>query len=374
MKTIYVALAPRSNGDPQNRQSHYATYIDYMGNEKRYSVDTIRNTNQQPIAFSFMNSVNKGMFVTGLDETIDNPFYNEDGVFYGTKTNWDEARLKKIATQKEITRQTYFEIKFDTEPGYLNVKAKHSPMQFLNDGDEKRTFIETFTISIYPGKLNVFKDDTLRGALAIQLCENHKQIAKTKEEVRSNTSKAYITAENEEVAENNRKEKFQNRAIAELTWLEAYDSDGAAMYKVAVVTQHPKTGQSIASGDINRDGVYSACNSFIKSGTKQTEENCKRFIDSVSEFKDKVGKLKFEVRYAVQQAINHRVFAISQGGYWWVSKSDVQAWHKLGNLDQLILFFMSEFEAYNPKSKDTTPNAWVELKKELEKKNVKGLI
>jgi hypothetical protein len=370
-KTIHVSIAPRTS-DPQGRGSFTMTYKDSFGNDVRHPLDIIRDTRGQAIVLQFSPNHNKGKYITGLEEEISNPWYNENGKSYlSGKNNWTDEQLASISKRQTITKQLWLEVKFDQVPGSLKSDLLTQSLRDSINAYKTRqpTIIESFELFIYPGKLNVFKDDSLRGALAIQLCENSKLVARSKDEIRPGTSKAYIALENEELEEKFRKEQLVDEAIASLTGI-AKKNKGRDLYKIAVVLTHRTTGASLVSGEVSNEAVYGAVRAFINSTKKEQSENIRRY-NSIAEMATTAApRPRFEAMYALKQALNTGVFRADKGFIWWPSKSDLPQWHKLGQEQDVISFLTSEYEAFNPKKPDGPSNAWKELKEELLNKKI----
>ena len=370
-KTIYVSIAPRTT-DPQGRGAFSMSYKDSFGNDIRHPLDVIRDTRGQAIVLQFAPNHNKGKYMTGLEEEIANPWYNENGnVYVSGKNNWNEDTLAAVCKRQYITKQMWLEIKFDQVPGTLKSDLTIQTVRDAINTYKTRqpTVIESFELFIYPGKLNVFKDDSLRGALAIQLCENSKLIAKSKDEIRPGTTKAYISMENEEAEERFKKEQLVDEAIALLSTI-SKKNKGKDLYKIAVVLTNKTTGSSLVTGDVSNEAVYGAVRAFVNSSKKEQSDNIRRFNEITSLCTTSASRSRFEAMYAFKQALNAAVFRADKGFIWWPSKSDFPQWHKLGQEQDVISFLTSEFEAYNPKKQDGPSNAWKELKEELLNKKV----
>ena len=370
-KTIYVSIAPR-NTDPQGRGAFTMSYKDTFGNDVRHPLDVVKDTRGQAIILQFAPNHNKGKYMTGLEEEISNPWYNESGnVYVSGKNNWTEEMMKNIVKRQYITKQMWLEIKFDQVPGTLKSDLTIQSVRDAINAYKNRqpTMIEGFELFIYPGKLNVFKDDSLRGALAIQLCENSKLVAKSKDEIRPGTTKAYISMENEEVEERFKKEQLVDEAISLLSTV-SKKNKGKDLYKIAVVLTNKTTGSSLITGDVSNEAVYGAVRAFINSSKREQSENIRKFNEVTNLCGTAATRSRFEAMYAIKQALNASIFRADKGFIWWPSKSDIPQWHKLGQEQDVISFFTSEFEAYNPKKQDGPTNAWKDLKEELLNKKV----
>ena len=119
-KTIYVSIAPR-NTDPQGRGAFTMSYKDSFGNDVRHPLDVVKDTRGQAIVLQFAPNHNKGKYMTGLEEEIANPWYNESGnVYVSGKNNWTEEVMKNIVKRQYITKQMWLEIKFDQVPETLS--------------------------------------------------------------------------------------------------------------------------------------------------------------------------------------------------------------------------------------------------------------
>ncbi len=386
-KRIYVNHIDRnSSNDPQGRSRQTMTYVDGNGSQRTRGVGKKRDIGIGEFTpFKFPLDINKSMWVTGLDKHVENPWYAGNDVkigleniltVIGDKSNWSREDLEKIVRYPTITRQTLLEIKYDLVKNHLTPNQKgilifQVPGKTLRELEgQVPTFIETFQLNLYPNKTNVFTDDSLRGELAILLCENHPAIAATSRDISPN-SIYYISVTNEAEVEKERMEDRENNAIAKLVALQ--DLPEMTMYKIATLCTDNKN-RSIVRGDMNRAAVKNALSDYIKHTGKYQGEAIARFMKYNELLGTQEGMRKLHTQYVIQQAININVIGLRDGYYYWwnmaPNKKDQPSVYKLSNsFEALVSFFLHEYVTHDPN--DDHLNWYGELEQELKNRNVK---
>lgn len=384
-KRIYVNHIERTpDNDAQGRNKQTVTYVDGNGMQRTRARGMKRDIGIGEFTpFKFPLGP-QGMWVTGLEKSMDNPYFvdsDKDSVktmleHIGDKVNWDRDTLKKVMEYPTITRQTYLEIKYDQPKNHLSPVQKgmlifNVPGRTIEEiKGQTSSEIEKFTLNLYPNKTNVFTDDTLRGELAILLCENHPAIANSSKEIGPNTV-YYISVTNEAELEKEKLEDRENLAIAKLVSL--YDMPEMTMYKIATLCTDTKN-RSIVRGDMNKAAVKIALNDYIKNTGKFQKEAIGRFMKYCDLLGTKEGMQKLNVQYAVQQALNTNIIALRDGYYYWWSmgptKADKPSRYKITNsFDTLVNLFLQEYIQHDPNT--TIENWYGELEKELTVRGVK---
>jgi len=384
-KRIYVNHCERTpDRDPQGRNKQTMTYVDGNGMQRTRARGMKRDIGIgefTPFKFPLGNT---GMWVTGLEKSIENPYFmgtDKDGAkrmleYIGDKVNWDKAALKQIIEYPTITRQTYLEVKYDQPKNHLSPVQKgilifNMPGRTIEEiKGHVPTEIERFTLNLYPNKTNVFTDESLRGELAMLLCENHPSIANSSRDIGPN-SVYYISVTNEAEIEKERLEDRENLAIAKLVSL--YDLPEMTMYKVATLCTDTKN-RSIIRGDMNKAAVKIALNDYIKNTGKFQKEAIERFMKYCEQLNTKEGLQKLNVQYAVQQALNNNTIALRDGYYYWWSmapnKADKPSMYKITNsFDAMVNIFLQEYITHDPNL--PVENWYGELEKELTIRGIK---
>jgi len=213
MVTVYVNSVQRDSVQGRHKQM-------YIVNDPRSNQEykTQKNQHRVPGAadnYKFTYSVSKGEFLTGLDEIVLNDWFGlEDHVY---PSNWiGESEI--IKKQKEITLQTKYEILDNVPKGTYSSKPQNDLIftwvsKMGAELPKSNSMTESFKITLYPDRVNIFRDDNSRGRLAIQLINNCPQIAPSKNEINPAIHRYYISSENESETERVNKADQINEAI-----------------------------------------------------------------------------------------------------------------------------------------------------------------
>jgi hypothetical protein len=371
--TLFVSPVPRIATQGRDRQVF--TVIDPKTRELKTtkSMNKTRETGTS-VTLKFPLDVYSGRYVTGLDELVPNPIYQMDpeNVFstYNLSPKWLEI-IDKVVKQSQISRQTYFEILDNVDPDYYTSLAKNGtmlnfqPSQLLSK-DREPSFIERFSVEFFD-RPNRFVDDTPRQRMAIQLCKVHNKIAKSKNESNPVEHWFYISEENEAEMEKMRKQDIIDLSIAEKVKLFTESSEFMA-YKVGSLLT-TRQDHPIVKGNTTKDGVKQAINNYLNDRTYQME-NIDKFNGITELLKSPEGRLKFEVKYLVQQGLNTRVLDNRDGYLIWNSRSAEKNIYKWTDYEKFISFLVSEMLVFDPQVENPVTNWYNELYKEVKAKNV----
>jgi len=366
--TLFVSPVPRTASQGRDRQVF--TVID----PKTKQLTTTRSMNKTrevgtSVTLKFPLDTYSGRYITGLDELVANPIYSLDAetVFstYNLSPKWQDI-IPKLVRQAQISRQTYFEILDNVDPDYYTTLAKSGtmlsfqPSQLLN---RESTFIERFSVELFD-RPNRFVDDTPRQRMAIQLIKVHNRIAKSKMEANPVEHLFYISEENEAEMEKMRKQDIIDEANFEKIKLQKEASD-FVNYKVAsLLTTYQD--RPIVKGATSKDGVKQAINNFLNDKSHQME-NIQKFNDVVTLLKSAEGKQRFEVKYLIQQGLNHKVLENRDGYLVWISRSADKNIYKWTDYEKFVSFIVSEMIIFDPEGELT--NWYNELFQEVKSKN-----
>lgn len=366
--TLFVSPVPRTASQGRDRQVF--TVID----PKTKQLTTTRSMNKTrevgtSVTLKFPLDTYSGRYITGLDELVANPIYSLDAetVFstYNLSPKWQDI-IPKLVRQAQISRQTYFEILDNVDPDYYTTLAKSGtmlsfqPSQLLN---RESTFIERFSVELFD-RPNRFVDDTPRQRMAIQLIKVHNRIAKSKMEANPVEHLFYISEENEAEMEKMRKQDIIDEAKFEKIKLQKEASD-FVNYKVAsLLTTYQD--RPIVKGATSKDGVKQAINNFLNDKSHQME-NIQKFNDVVTLLKSAEGKQRFEVKYLIQQGLNHKVLENRDGYLVWISRSADKNIYKWTDYEKFVSFIVSEMIIFDPEGELT--NWYNELFQEVKSKN-----
>jgi len=366
---VWVSPVPRPATQGRDRQM-FST-IDPKTGELTNHSKPMNKTRETGTGYrmGFMPDTSKNKFNTGLEESVDNPFYNLDPADvisdFGLNHLWS-SEIEKIVKQPKLKKQTLFEILDKQAPGFYKSEMTGGNLFQYSKNMPKieASFIERFYIVLYDGS-NRFTDETPRGRLAIQLLRNHNKIAQDKKSINSALHNFYISEENEAEMEKMRKQDVIDMATFAKIKLFTEASEYKA-YQVAVMCLNSQ-GVPIIKGVASKDNVKQAINRYLESGTQQMV-NVDKFITITDLLKDPTNRLRFDILYLTQQAINTNVLSMRDGYLIWHSKSETPL-YKFSDRDKFVSFMQTELIKYNPDDLEVT-NYYHDLVEELKKKNV----
>lgn len=373
-QSLKVIIKPVPRASVQNRHNIPVVVWDPI---KKQRVDLGQTSGKTKASkavdiYSFDQDIQRGVYVTGLEELIINPFkemdYLDVKMQYGLVDKWDNF-LQSLVKQDKISKQVYFEIIDAVDPGYYTSKISQSILNLGSTFDAKlpKTFIEKFNITLYDGA-NVFSADTSRGRFAIQLVKNKRNIAKTKDGANPNYHTFYIAEENEEELDRVRNDRYENNAIAALASIQA-KYPPFKLYQIAAILKNESGGALINTlGDVAPQIVEDQLNRYIKAKNSSKLARIENFLSVVKTFNDEPER--FLVEYMCAQAYANRLINNREGYLYWNSKMDNPTQYKWKNENSFKNYILEQYKLYNPKQPDDT-NGYAELKVELLQKGVK---
>ena len=158
--TIFVNPVQRVS--PQGRDRQTFTFVDPKTGEMVVT-QSMNKTKEfgAGSTFSFQYNPVTHKLQTGLEENIQNPFYQLDPVevmeSYSLPNSWADV-LERIVKQTEITKQTYYEVLDAVQPGYYTSDIKGGITIFnLSKSTkipEQHNFLQTFNIILYDGAIS----------------------------------------------------------------------------------------------------------------------------------------------------------------------------------------------------------------------------
>lgn len=356
---LFVVHVPRTSA--QGR--HNYEYVREDG-----TTISMGRTRSKGISIPFTFVRNGNQLLTGLDELIDNPYYelSKDQVSFGS--NWF-SNFETIISKKQITLQMLYEILDDMVPGTYT-STTNSPLmsQIMNDVKvadrlNNPSELEQFKIWLQEGT-NVFSSDTSRGRLAIQLLKNHPKVALDKNQVNENLHEFYIAEEEEAIKEANKKIDIVMDGLTKLGLLFS-NYDMFTRYQMSVVLD-------LVNGEASDSLVEMALKNHIweqRKVSKGTQEE--RIIQFMEQYDVLLrDKDKLYVRYMLQQAVNTGIFYITAGKHFWRSQKGIENLYNLGiSKTKIENMLYQEMEAFDPDL--TEDNVYYKLMSELKQKGVK---
>lgn len=344
--------------------------------ERKVMIETGQVTGQTKAkgaveVLQFVPNLANGRYETGLEEMVVNPFKDMEVLAvkgkYLLSDSWD-FQLASIVKQPSIMRQTWYEILDGAEPNYYtpsigkNVKSI-GPMRVTNEEKQPRTFIETFNVTLVDGA-NVFLWDHSRSRIAIQLLRNHPVVAKSKDIYNPTSHNWYIALEDEEELSRVEIDDLENEALFELTSIQK-NAPEDRLYRLAVIL-------GLAKGEMSPLVVKDMLNRYLKNKSDDKQKRIKKFMDTVHLFKEQ--EARFNVLFAVTQALNVNLMQFDNGYLYWKTKMDQATVYRWNSIDAIVGYLEQEYQTYAPKkgtNKDSTTNYYGELVKELESRGVR---
>lgn len=373
-KVVFVSPVPRV--PTQGRDKQTFTLIDPRSGEMKTG-QNMNKTKETGAAseYSFPFNPRTNRLETGLEVTVPNPIYQlsveEVMESYSLSHQWRE-QIEKLVNQKEIKKQTLYEIIDDVAPGYYTSEIAGGYTIFNTSkstrvGDLKPNFLQRFKIILYDYP-NRFEDDgtksTSRERLAIELVKVCPRIAASKRDMNTVQHHFYISEENEAEVEKVRKQDVIDEAVYLKVKLQK-ESNDYKNYQVGSLLTH-KNNKPLIEGSISPSKVKRDVTAYLGEGSSQME-NVEKFMKVMQLLDSKEGREKFEMMYLVQQAVNTGVITIRDGYYIWNSKAGTPNMHKHINYDKFISLLQSEKKGYDPKDTVTT-NWYADLFNEVKDK------
>ena len=306
------------------------------------------------VELQFTADYNTGQLRTGLNETIVNPFKDTEGHIYEGK--------------EKITKQQYFEIIDQTEPGFYSSKMNGNIFTYSFSKNSKTiepSYLEQFKVTFYD-RPNRFDDSTPRGRMAIQLIKNHPAIAPNKQSINNAYHLFYVSEENEAAQEQLRKQELVETAIwKKMEMLKK--ADEMTIIKVVSLCLFKDNIPCIKAKSPTKELVKKQLNVYLSSNKDQML-HIDRFTSIYDMLNSKEGRQRLDIKYLIQQGINFDVLSIRDGYLFWNSKSNVPNMYKFTDLSKFENFILSEsIKDYD----DTVTNYYKELSDELVKKGVR---
>lgn len=322
-----------------------------------------------PTLYQFPADHNSGRLLTNLGKERENPFkgltVEELRVKYNIPVEWSDEKLDIITKQNLITRQLYYELKHGRVPGFYTDKMTFSMLHPSVTPVEK-TFLERLTLSLDP-RPNRFSNDTPRQEMLMEMIEVLPAIAQTKSLANSAFHSWYISQENEDEEDRQRKNDIIERATYNLYKLK-HELGAFRTYQIAIVLKDYRN-EPILVGDVSSERVNNILSEYVTTDSDHQMVHIDRFMKAIDEISTKDGIQKFYIKYLVQQAINTNIISIRDSFYVWHSQSGTGNMYKFDSLDALVNRLYMEFEAYD--GEDTLTNYFGILLKELQTKGVK---
>lgn len=310
MAKVFIKMVPHKS--VQNRKD----FIADQNGKKEITKSKSKGTNGQSI-FRFVVSHKKSNLLnTGFDKKVENPYYEQEDKL---PSLW---RNSNIHTKKEITRQTYFELKLNKQEGSLvsvpKDMFKKGKVPFIQNFS--REFQETTVLDL---------DDPMDELTFWLLKQSSADKCAPSWEERTPFSRIYISHEYEAEEKVAKETDLIENTIARLVELkkEGTESD---LKKISVILKTTK-------GEISPIKIKTSLSNYINKKGVDQKERIEIFNKLLDQMQDLKTREIFEARYLLQECINQRIISDYKGKYIWSSK-------KGSNLE---LLGKSEQEAIN---------------------------
>lgn len=374
-KTIWVNPVPRISVQGRDKRV-YTMNTNLISGDSGSLVPTTRlNKNKEFGAaetFQFPLDPLRNKLVTGLDETVDNPYKGFTGreiiTNYNLDTSWTDI-IEKIADQEYITKQTMLEIKHGVANNYYHGHVQYhmgNMPQDISLFHNNRSFLQDLKLVLYD-RPNPFDDSSPRQELLMYMVYSLPTVAQSKIDINPAIHNWFISQENEEEELAAKKAEIIEEAIYHMHKLK-HEYGKFRSYQMAIVLSD-SYNQSLVKGKVTNEVVSSKLSSYIQEKSNNQMTNISTFMKNINLLKSKEGFSKFFIKYLIQQALNTNVLALRDNEYIWHSKAGTPDVYKLGNsYDKLINFFVKEYEEYNPKS--DISNWYKDLSEEVAAKGI----
>jgi hypothetical protein len=322
--------------------------------------------------FQFPRNPDTNDLVTGLDKSIDNPFYGASPEVLKTEyvlsDAWDKI-LAVIVEAEKIKKQIYYEIIDSREPNFYTNKTTFKitePLSYQKGKD--KNFLETFQVILYP-RPNNFNSSTSRGRLAIEMMHVLNKIAKSEASVNPHIHNWYISEEKEALLESKKRRDIYQKAMSLMYNLKSA-SNNFVLYQIGSILKY-NTNEPVIRGEISPIALEEKLDNYLSDNGSSQLTYLNSFISLAEDSKTPEGAINNLVKYAIQQAINTGVITHRDGFYVWHSqKSQPSIYQFTSDYKKYIAFFVKEYNDYNPTAENLT-NWWMELKNELVNKGIR---
>jgi len=260
--------------------------------------------------------------VTGMDEMMDNPLFKLDvkeirAAYNVVTSHWSDELLEKLSESPRISKQTFFEIKHNTRPGYYTDEVKGGTIfdtrdleMVKNNPDYAPSFLQKFKFTFYD-RANRITDETPRGTLAQLLTEIHPAIANSKSEINTAVHRWYISEENEAEMERVKKQDIIHEAIAKLVELKNEHSELTQLKVANVLTNH--NNRALVAGEVGKSTLIDRLNGYVSRTDKYQMENIGKFQKIMDLLKNKEGKIRLEIKYLIALALHNNIMSLRDG-------------------------------------------------------------
>lgn len=358
VNTIFITPVERKS--VQGRSDY--SYLDSTGNLIPMKRSFSKGAGKK---YNFPAHIDGRSIKSELNRSVINKWYQQDpdklDLHLRVGPNW-ENRMGNVVGKERISKQMELEIRFDLPLGTLTSERKlHYNLKLRKVGDIPN-MLESFNITLYDDN-NRFTDETLRGALAIELARVSGKIASTKGDVNPSRHDFYISQENEAAIEAVAKQEIINDAITDLTLMRRKQTP-FFRYCVATVLK-------LIKGTVSDVIVKQQFDKFITEKSKNQMDNIEKFNKIVALVDEGItGLNRLHIMYLIQQAINTHIMSVKSGNYVWHSKKGMDNLYNLGSkYSAIVQLFQTEFDKYDPE--EGVENWYGSLIEELQTKNVK---
>lgn len=355
-----VFITPVERKSVQGRSDY--SYLDSTGNLIPMKRSFSKGAGKK---YNFPAHIDGRSIKSDLSRSVINKWYQQDphnlDLHLKVGPQW-ENRMETVVSKERISKQMELEIRFDLAPGTLtNERKLHYNLKLRKAGDIPN-MLESFNITLYDDS-NRFTDETLRGALAIELARVSGKIASTKGDVNPSRHDFFISQENEAAIEAVAKQEIINNAITDLTLMRRKQTP-FFRYSIATILK-------LVKGTVSDVIVKQQFDKFITDKSKGQLDNIEKFNKIVALIDEgEQGLNRLHIMYLIQQAVNTHLMSVKSGNYIWHSKKGIDNLYNLGSkYSAVVQLFQTEFDKYDPEEEGE--NWYASLIEELQTKSVK---
>jgi len=355
-KNIFIIPVPQSSAQEKDRA------IITAGNRSRPRGANRPSEAQFPLGFQIDHSIK--MVKSGMDGTITNPYTSADDL----TPRWKD-RAEEVISKDELSVQEYLEILNNVPKNTYDPVSKVFNMAEVQSDRRKLAQSNHTTLSSFNYYLDYNNITPLywvrpKDRLAIFAAYMSQKIANSRSEVNPSHHHFYIGNENDSLDKKKEIRRSKTKAVSLLN--EVLESNVFLQYQFAVLLK-------LGRGEMTRNAIHDELSNYVwadkRINNKGNRERINDFVDLYNQLKEQPEK--FYIDYLISQAINSRVFTLSDNTFYWLSQRDKnEALYKLGyNLDKFKAKLKEEKELLTPETEDD--NIYHMLVSELEAKQVR---
>jgi len=249
----------------------------------------------------------------------------------GLDEPWLENGAQKEENGRLLTLQDKYERQFNLDRGFLTDECSPGLDKFYQT-NHVPTYFQSKSWSLNDGA-TVLDLDVFDDCMFYHVCLASKLVANSEREWKEHKwphARYYVAIENEQ---DEIKFKSNTNKIAAFAALSDSDMLPTVKRKIAAILELVNV-----KGNVTEEQVTNLLFQFIENNTSNNN-NIYRFLTLYKLLKTADGKIQFEARFTLKQALDMRIISINKGTYTWVrAKGSIE----LGNKPESALEFLMD--------------------------------